>query len=84
MSYHRSFALYEYSFTISKFSQSTIYIFSEVWWFLRIISLKNIFLLVMYSKIVGGKVEKRNYIPVRVEEEVCSGGDQQISNRLGV
>ena len=39
---------------------------------------------VMYSKIVGGKVEKRNYIPVRVEEEVCSGGDQQISNRLGV
>jgi hypothetical protein len=40
--------------------------------------------MVMYSKIVGGKVEKRNYIPVRVEEEVCSGGDQQISNRLGV
>jgi len=43
-----------------------------------------IFKMVMYSKIVGGKVKKRYYIPIRVEEEVCSGGDQQISNRLGV
>jgi hypothetical protein len=38
----------------------------------------------MYSKIVGKKVNKKYYISVRVEEEVCSGGDQQISNRLGV
>jgi hypothetical protein len=38
----------------------------------------------MWQKIVDGKFNKRSYIAVQVEEEVCSGGDQQISNRLGV